>query len=139
MVRTDSSGSSNDQMGLRFNGVTDANYGYTYLRGSGSASGDSYGPASPETSGYVGLVNAPTSTSNVFSSGEIYIPNYTSSTQKPNSAFTGMEQASTTAYITASANLGTATTAISSISFLSRNGNNFISGSSFYLYGIKKS
>jgi hypothetical protein len=138
-ARTDASGFTNDQMGLRFNGVNTADYGYTYLYGSGSGSGTTYGPASPETSGYIALINASNATSNVFSNGEVYIPNYTSSTQKPSSAFTGMEHAATAAYVTATANLGTLTTAISSVSFLSRSGANFISGSSFYLYGIKKS
>jgi hypothetical protein len=139
MARTDASGFTNDPMGLRFNGVTTSNYAYTFLRGDGSGSGTTYSPMTTETSGYVALINASTATSNTFSNGEVYIPNYTSSTQKPSSAFTAMENNSSTAYVTVTANLGTATTAISSITFLSRNGANFISGSSFYLYGIKNS
>jgi len=92
-----------------------------------------------ETSGYIALINASNATSNVFSSGEVYIPNYTSSTQKPSYGFSAAEDSATPAYLTLTANLGTATTAISSITFLSINSNNFVSGSSFYLYGIKNS
>jgi hypothetical protein len=139
MARTDGAGFTNDQMGLRFNGVTTSSYAYTFLRGDGSGSGTSYSPNDTETSGLIGLINAANATSNVFSNGELYIPNYTSSTQKPSGTFTAMEHNDTSAYVTLTAHLGTQTAAISSITFLSRNGNNFISGSSFYLYGIKNS
>jgi hypothetical protein len=137
MVRMDTGG-TNDQMRFRFNGVTTSSYAYTHLRGDGSGA-ISYSPNTTETSAYGTVVNGNTATSNTFSNGELYIPSYNSSTQKPSSIFTSMENNSATSYITVAANLGTATTAISSIGFFSLNGTDFMAGSSFYLYGIKNS
>jgi len=57
---------------------------------------------------------------------------------EPASYFQVTEDNSTTAYVLAIANLLSSTTAISSLTF-GGYGFNFVSGSSFYLYGIKNS
>ena len=82
-----------------------------------------------------GYVNPSGSTASTFSSGEIYIPNYTSTTDKPMSSLGMTENNATTAYIANYANLWQTSSAITSIS-LQVTGQNFVSGSSFYLYGI---
>jgi len=82
-----------------------------------------------------GYVNPSGSTASTFSSGEIYIPNYTSTTDKAMSSLGMTENNATTAYIANYANLWQTSSAITSIS-LQVTGQNFVSGSSFYLYGI---
>jgi len=82
-----------------------------------------------------GYVNPSGSTASTFSSGEIYIPNYTSTTNKAMSSLGMTENNATTAYIANYANLWQTSSAITSIS-LQVTGQNFVSGSSFYLYGI---
>ena len=74
-------------------------------------------------------------TANTFGNSEVYIPNYLSSTNKPFSIFSVSENnhATNNAIIVAAA-LQTATSTISTIVLLGT----FLSGSSFYLYGIKK-
>ena len=135
-VRSSEGGFTNDQMRMRFNGVATGSYAHGFIRGDGSGTASAR-PGAAETSSLIALVNTAASTSNTYSNGEIYIPNYLSSTQKPTSADTAMEQNSASAYRTATAGLGTATTAISSISFLFPvTGSDFLSTSSFYLYGI---
>lgn len=86
-----------------------------------------------------GGMSSGTGTSNTFSSNELYIPNYTSSTSKPSSLFTVAENnsSSTGTYIAGTANLWSNTSAVTSITLTS--GSNFAAGSSFYLYGIKNS
>jgi hypothetical protein len=76
-------------------------------------------------------------TSNVFSSGEVYIPSYTASQNKPISIFNVEEDNATYATAQAFAGLFSDTTAITSLTL--QNGTStdqFVSGSSFYLYGI---
>lgn len=116
--------------------VSGSVYSGIRLRGNGSTvSGAAQsGAASWEQN----TINAATSQSNTFSSGELYIPSYLAATNKPASYFQVTEDNAGTAYILAIANLLSSTTAISSLSF-GGYGFNFVSGSSFYLYGIKNS
>jgi hypothetical protein len=83
------------------------------------------------------FANADTSTSNTFSNIEVYIPAYTASQNKPFSVFNAMETNATTAYVTGQAALWRQTTAVNEINLSWVDSNNFVSGSSFYLYGIK--
>lgn len=77
-------------------------------------------------------------TTSTFSNSEIYIPNYNSTSSKPVSTFNVAENNATTGHISTVANLYRGTSAISGIT-LTAGGNNFVSGSSFFLYGISNS
>ena len=77
-------------------------------------------------------------TSNTFSSGEIYIPNYAGATYKPMSLYSVAEGNSTTGYgAYTKAMLSSNTAAISSITIAGNSTAQFLAGSSFYLYGVK--
>ena len=79
---------------------------------------------------------ATASPASTFNSYELYIPSYTASQNKPMSVYGVVEQnSSQIAGISAHAGLFRSTTAISSIKFSPESGN-YVSGSSFYLYGI---
>jgi hypothetical protein len=121
---------------LKFNALT-TGYSDTYVS-TASAS-----PFSARNSGgsafEIGADPGSTATSNTFSSVEIYIPNYAGATNKPVSAFSVSENNSATAGnsdIRIDASLLSNTAAITSITVM---GANFVSGSSFYLYGLKSS
>jgi hypothetical protein len=79
-------------------------------------------------------------TANTFSNGEVYVPSYTASANKPVSMFNVNENNATVAALSplAAAGLFSNTAAITSILFKQLSGN-IASGSSFYLYGIKNS
>jgi hypothetical protein len=83
--------------------------------------------------------NGSTSTSNTFGMSEHYFINYAGSTNKIVSDFSVSEgNSSTYPGIAATAGLWRNTNAITSISFTPSGAvNGFVSGSSFYLYGIK--
>lgn len=119
---------------LKINGSSSAVYSSTILQGSGSAAiSIRY---SDETAGIRGTNGMPgtSATTNTFSNSEIYIPNYTSTTNKPVSLFGVTENNATESYIDPTAGLARITSAITSIELTSAD--NFVSGSSFYLYGI---
>lgn len=86
-------------------------------------------------------INSTSATANTFSNVEIYIPNYSGSTNKCYSAsIISEDNVATTgfAYQNAQAGLWTNTAAINAVSIISTSGN-FVSGSRFDLYGIKNS
>jgi hypothetical protein len=112
---------------------------WTYLYGNGSAAGSSLGTASYSP---IGNVNGASQTANSFNSAEIYIPNYAGAAVKPFSTFGVNEYNSASTapiYMAAYAGLYNATTAISNFTLQPDGGFNFVTGSSFYLYGIKNS
>ena len=79
------------------------------------------------------------STASTFSNSEFYIPNYLSTNPKPSYIFSVTEtSAERVDGMAVNAGLYRGTSAISSIS-ISALGTGFVSGSSFYLYGIKNS
>lgn len=126
-----------DTVYIRFNSDSGTNYSTTRLTGTGSAVA---AVRQSSSSGPISLfVTAASDTSNTFGNAEAYIPNYTLSATKSNSTFSVTENNGTTAYISANANLWNSTSAITSITLASVNSANFISGSSFFLYGISKS
>ena len=119
---------------LKLNGTT-ANYSDTFLQGSGSAASSSAGSAQAASYQYGG-VDLSTYTANTFASAEIYIPSYTASQNKPFSNFAVTETNATAAEIFAHASLWLNTAAITTVDFSLTGGNSFVTGSSFYLYGI---
>jgi hypothetical protein len=132
-VRSTSAGT--DWMDIQFNSNA-TNYSDRYLlaQGSSATSGaDSYGNPKIYRTNICNSAN----TSNTFSSTEIYIPSYGVSQSKPVSVYSVEENNSTTVNsIVTIAALWGVNTAISSIVLTSDNAANFVSGSSFYLYGI---
>lgn len=87
---------------------------------------------------YFGVACGTSATSNTFSTNEAYIPNYAGSTNKSYSVTGATETNATTAYIVAVAGLWSNTAAITSITLTEVGSFNLGSGSSFFLYGIKK-
>ncbi len=123
-----------------FNNITTTTYSETWLTGTGSAA-TSTRQASTNYFGGNGndlLINLSGSTANTFTSGELYVPSYLASQNKPVSFFLAEENNATAADITALAGLWSRTDAVSSIK-LEDAGGGFASGSSFYLYGISAS
>lgn len=125
-----------DDLRLTFNGAT-STYSGINVQGNGSVA------ASNTLSGYSYLYmrnvfDAANASASTFSSAEIYIPNYTSSVAKPFNITAMQENNTTAAQMATQACLWSGTSAITSIAILPDSGS-FVSGSSFYLYGIKSS
>jgi hypothetical protein len=78
---------------------------------------------------------------NMFSNDEIYIPNYSSTTitKETHAHAVTVNNTNSQIYLYNSGNLFNSTTAISSISLFNGGSTNLLTGSSFYLYGIKNS
>jgi hypothetical protein len=139
VLRTSTRGSqsnANTNMYIQFNGNTSAIYSWTYLDATGTSA--SSAGLSGDTQLRANKTTADNATANTFSSYELYIPSYTVSQNKPMSGINAQENNTTVNgdwYIDARANLYNSTTAISSVTFSLASGN-FMSGSSFYLYGI---
>jgi hypothetical protein len=88
----------------------------------------------------LGYVDAASATSDTYSNGEIYIPNYAGSNQKSMSVDMVAENNATQGYDGFMAGRWNSTSAITSITFLEGNGpSNIRQYSNFYLYGIKNS
>lgn len=123
---------------ISFNGVTGTSYGWRYMNGFGSTTNST---SDQNTTGIltIGGGNQTSQTGNTFSSGEYYIPSYSSSIQHPVSAMAANETNGSGAWIGATAGLFTSASVISSITIIPGSGGNFVSGSTFYLYGIKNS
>lgn len=87
-----------------------------------------------------GSSNGNNSTASTFGNTSIYIPNYTSSNNKPSSSDDVGENNATTSYMDLVANLWSNTSAITSITFVPQTGTGtFRQYSTFTLYGIKNS
>jgi hypothetical protein len=124
-------------MPIQFNGSGAAEYTQRRLYTDGVApTGQN---ANNDSSLYLSVVNAASSTANTFGSSEVYIPNYTGATQKSlsidavtesNSATQGHTQASITAGVWAN------TAAITSIRVSTDV--NWVAGTTISLYGITK-
>jgi len=116
----------------------DTNLSYTRLVGDPSV--PSVTSARGTGISWAGYTDGSAMTASSFSSGEIYIGNYAStSANKAFSAYGAAEQNATDARMMAVAGLYSSNSAISSITLLDISTANWVSGSSFYLYGIKNS
>jgi hypothetical protein len=135
VVRFSTRADTSNQINLTVNATSGGTaYSWTRLRGNGSTAAS--GNSSSDSSFALPAASVETSgTANTFSSGEVYIPSYTASQYKPMSSFNTQEDNSTTSFINVNAGLYSANTAISEIKLAAASGN-FVSGSSFYLYGI---
>ena len=130
------SDSSTTGINIQFNSSAT---GYSMIRLYGTGSGS---PASDTGGGSTfisnTMINDSGYTANTFGNGEIYIPNFSSSNHKSISVDGVSENNATTALMMLTAGLWSNTAAITSIQLTSNVGN-FVSGSSFYLYGLKNS
>ena len=118
-----------------FNSDTATNYSFTNVLGLGS-NGTASQQFGTQAYGWTGKIAAASSTSDTFANVEIYIPSYTVSQNKPFSSNNMNENNAATLEATASvASQWRNNAAITSILFYPR-ASNFVSGSSFYLYGI---
>jgi hypothetical protein len=125
-----------DPLEMTINGVA-SGYGYTTLYQ--VSGGVSSGRGSADSRFYIDpLIPQQFTTANSFSNIEIYIPNYTvTGASRPLSIDGVLAHNSTVNYtIAAAAGLSTSTAAVTSVTF---QGNGYIAGSSFHLYGIKNS
>jgi hypothetical protein len=122
-------GQVSDGVAIQFNGST-SNLSMRYLDGNGSSAG-----SSTDTAIWT-RTSASGATASTFGNAEFYIPNYTSSSFKSVSVDGVSENNATSAFAMLSAGLWSNTAAITSIRLVSINAENFVEGSTFYLYGI---
>jgi len=119
---------------ITFNNNTTNIYSNTRIRGDGSAATSNRTSNGTESTTFTPGAS-PGATANTFGSCELYIPNYTSSADKPMSHFLVSESnAATGPLIQSKAILFRLSSAVTSIQLYA--GFNYVSGSSFYLYGI---
>jgi hypothetical protein len=129
-----------DGLFVRFNSSDAGQYSWTMIRSTGTAvtSDYNYTVGNFYAGDYFGT-NGYAATASTFSSAEFYIPSYASSNKKPLSVVGVNETNASAAYMGIEAALWNNTSAISNISLAPVFANNFVSGSSFFLYGIKNS
>ena len=138
-ARSDRAANSSN-LGVKLNGAT-TNYSDTNLFKSQSNSVLSNRQVIGDlTYQYLGVIPANSATASTFGIAEFYLPNYTVSQNKQASNFSVFENNSApVSEINLQANLYSSTTAITSIEISTQTPTaNFVSGSSFYLYGISK-
>lgn len=136
-LRTDSTGTKQD-IYLTLNSDTGSNYNYIELSAQDATPRSTLGSSQANILIYQGATDN-SGTSNTFSNGEIYIPNYTISTNKPIEISIVTENNSTNNNILVDAGLWVNTAAITSIKIEAPSGLKFKTNSSIFLYGIKKS
>ena len=136
-VRSDAA-SNETALRVTVNGSS-TTYSETYLRTQGGSTGSGRGSFGYLLNSYA--TNGATSTSNTFGTSEHYFPNYAGNANKVISEFSVSEGNDTTyPGIAVTAGLWSTTSAITSITFQPSGATlGFVSGSSFYLYGIKNS
>ena len=119
-----------------FNNDTASNYSSLSARGDGPSTVDLYTISGTVTTNF-DRVPADSSTANVFGTGELYIVSYGASRTKAMTTFFSTEINDSTGFtIGQSAHSWSNSAAISSITMELGSGS-FVSGSTFYLYGIK--
>lgn len=128
-ARSDRSG-ARGYINVYFNG-TFTNQTNRRLLGDGASAS-----SSSEANNWSFIIPGASQTANTFGNAEIYIPNYTSSNAKSFSIDAVQEENATTAYATLVAALTTNTAAITSVTLIPGNSDNFVQYSTFSLYGL---
>lgn len=121
---------------MKINSDTTSKYSYTHLLGNSSAASSTR--ASSQTVDAIQNVDGASATASTFGAWEIYIPNYTSTGNKPFFDIDVNETNDATAAhanISANAHLYTGASGITQIDLTPSSGN-FVQYSTFYLYGI---
>ena len=135
-ARTDRAVGSASDFSFTFNGST-TTYTDKYLYGNGSGTGS--GSNAYTNQGFAGNITQATMTASTFGSVDIYVPNYAGSNYKSSSTDAVTENNATLTYDMLVAGLWSNTAAVTSMTFQSASGGNFVQYSTFYLYGIKNS
>jgi hypothetical protein len=117
--------------GVGSNGV----YSHRTLQGTGSAAGSINAISSGISYGYGGQINEASTTSGIFTSMDVYIPNYTSTMMKQFLVEGVAENNATTAYQFIIANLSQIESPVTSL-YLSPFSQTLVDGSTITLYGI---
>jgi len=120
-----------DQLRVKFNTST-ANFTNRQLQGNGSTT-NSFSGSDP----FIGYIPSANRTANTFGNAQMYVPNYTASTNKSASIDAVTENNATTAIQTIFALLWSNSAAITGVSFNALEGN-LAAGSMVSLYGILK-
>ena len=135
-ARSDAAANSNGVgLYLKFNGSATSYAWRRLANNSGTVFSDNNGA---DTAMLVGAQNAANDTSSTFTSTDIYIPNYTSTSFNSVSSDSTAENNGTTISGFMVAGIWSNTSAISSVVFNASSGN-FAQYSTFYLYGINNS
>jgi hypothetical protein len=116
--------------------ISTSGYSFKFLEGSGASlntNNVAYGLST--TAIYLNQIDGTGFTTDTFSSGKAYIPNYTSSNFKSVSVDNVIENNNTTSYLSVCAGLWSNTGAIT-IAKITPTSGSFAAGSTFYLYGI---
>jgi len=122
-----------DNLNIGFNGST-SNFSGRVLVGYGNS-----GTESGTATGLIASINSATSTSNTFTSVDVYIPNYASNNNKSFSADAVNENNDGFAVAFLGAGLWSNSAAITSVQLYPVNGTGFVEHTTAYLYGIKNS
>jgi hypothetical protein len=134
-AQADGASNAFDNITVTFNGTGTTNHSSTRLNANGTTAtsnrGSNQGIILPNIMPQTGVPGTP------WANAEVYIPSYTVAQNKPLSTFGVSEGSQSTAWTAVTAGLFSDVTAISSI--VLTGSTNFISGSSFYLYGISNS
>jgi hypothetical protein len=133
-VRVDRTGTSVN-MGLRFNSNS-SNYTNLALVSYGSTADRLYSTGLDQFGYWYSPGNS--ATADTFSNQSVYIPNYAGSSNKSVSIDSTSEHNGTDTNLLIFSGLWDNTAAITSIALSNYQGSNLKSGSTFYLYGIKK-
>ena len=137
-ARTNRTGTTSQEMRLRFNGSTSNEYSNTALWGN-AGTATSERQSSQTYLARIRQVTATDATANTFGSIEIYIPSYAISQYKPLSSF-GADENNTAndPWVAVNAGLWNNNAAITQIDCIIPS-DSFIANSTFHLYGIKNS
>lgn len=130
--------SSGGAIKMQLNGITTSTYWYHYLIGVGTAA--AAGSSGTATDGMFVMDNLYAPVANIFGVGIVNIHDYASTTKlKTIRSFSGTDDNTTSNgnEVQLWSGKNGATTAVSSITFANTSGQNFASGSTFALYGMK--
>jgi hypothetical protein len=125
-----------DNMAVRLNGSSSSVYSYIRLVAYGGSTVGSFSGSSVAST-VTAVVTGNTATSSTFSNGQIYLPNYLSSSNKSASIDGVTENNAASVLTEMDAYLAAITSAVTQITLLPVSGTAFLQYSTAYLYGVK--